>query len=140
MRRSLANTCGSGIEDAGTYPMKMLRPVTRCGSEERDKKITRVNERPLRICVVFDEDASARSAEILISHAASDQCDIRSFRFDELDTLVPGVAAARWAADTDNCALPHGFGPPEKEFNTLKAQPQQPNPTKDKPTHIYTGP
>jgi hypothetical protein len=82
--------------------MKLLRPGTRPRPENPDNKTTRVSERPLRICVVFDEDASGRSAEILIRHVASDyQCDTQSFRFDELNTPAPGVAAARSAADTD---------------------------------------
>jgi len=68
--------------------------------------MTRVRERPLRICVVFDEDTSSRSAEILIKHVASGyQCDKQSFRFDELDEPIPGVAAARRTADTDILVL-----------------------------------
>lgn len=83
-----------------------MHPVTRSGSEGRDKKITQASGRPLRICVVFDEDASGRSAEILIRHVASDyECDAQSFRFDELDAPAPGVAAARSAADTDILVL-----------------------------------
>jgi hypothetical protein len=86
--------------------MNILRPITRSESEDRDKKPTGVGERPLRICVVFDEDASARSADVLIRHVASDyQCDTQSFSFDELDAPVPGVAAARSAADTDILVL-----------------------------------
>jgi hypothetical protein len=86
--------------------MKMLRPVTRCGSEERDKKIMRVNERPLRICVVFDEDASGRSAEILIRYLAPDQhCERKMFGFHELEEPVHAVAAARSTADTEVLVL-----------------------------------
>jgi len=60
----------------------------------------------MRICVVFDEDASAHSADVLIKHLASDyQCDTQLFRFDELDAPAPGVAAARSAADTDILVL-----------------------------------
>src|ERR1035438_6702707 len=86
--------------------MKLLRPGTRPRPENPDKKTTRVSERPLRICVVFDQDASAHSADVLIRHVASDyQYDTQSFRFDELDSPVPGVAAARSAADTDILVL-----------------------------------
>jgi hypothetical protein len=82
--------------------MKILSPIRHPGSEDEDKKIARVSERPLRICVAFDEDASGRSAEILIKHVASDhRCERQSFRFDELDPPVHSVAAARSAADTD---------------------------------------
>jgi hypothetical protein len=59
-------------------------------------------ERPLRICVVFDDDASATSAEVLIRQVASGyECDTRSFRFAELDRPTPVVAAARSASDSD---------------------------------------
>src|SRR5947209_2306829 len=76
MRESFPKTCGSGIEDARPEPMTHLRPDARRRPENPDKKKTGASKRPLRICVVFDEDASARSAEILISHVASDcRCD-----------------------------------------------------------------
>jgi hypothetical protein len=59
-------------------------------------------ERPLKICVVFDDEASSQSAEVLIRHVASDyQPDTQSFRFDELDLPGPSIAAARSACDTD---------------------------------------
>lgn len=59
-------------------------------------------ERPLKICVVFDEDASARNAEVLIKHVASDyRCETLSYHFEELDPPGAGIAAARLAADTD---------------------------------------
>jgi len=59
-------------------------------------------ERPIRVSVVFDDDASAQSAEVLIRHVASDyECDRQSFRFDELDAPAPGVAAARSACNSD---------------------------------------
>jgi len=58
--------------------------------------------RPLKISVVFDEDASARSAEILIRRAASDfEYKLQSFTFNELDSPGPGVATARDVSDTD---------------------------------------
>ena len=57
---------------------------------------------PLKICVVFDDAASARSAEVLIHHAASNvPCEIQSFAFAELDPPGPGVTAARNACDSD---------------------------------------
>jgi hypothetical protein len=59
-------------------------------------------ERPLKMSVVFDDDASAQSAEVLIRHVASDyECDWQSFSFDELDAPAPGVAAARSACNSD---------------------------------------
>src|SRR5258708_26972897 len=82
--------------------MKTSSPVSRPRSGDSDNTPTRAGERPLRICVVFDEAASAKSAEVLIRHIAADyQCDKQSFRFDELDAPAPGVAAAPSAADTD---------------------------------------
>jgi hypothetical protein len=67
---------------------------------------TRTMAEPLRICIVFDEDGSASSAEVLIKHVASDfECDTQSFCFDELEPPGPGVAAARRASDTDILVL-----------------------------------
>jgi len=67
------------------------------------------NERPLKICVVFDDEASSQSAEVLIRHVASDyQRDTQSFRFDELDPPGPSIAAARSACDTDILVLAVG--------------------------------
>jgi hypothetical protein len=63
-------------------------------------------ERPLKICVVFDDDRSAQSAEVLIRHVASGyECDTQTFRFDELDRPSPVVAAARSASDADILVL-----------------------------------
>jgi len=57
---------------------------------------------PLKICTVFDEEASGRSAEILLHHVASDHvCETQSFNFEELDPPESGVAAARSAAAAD---------------------------------------
>jgi len=57
---------------------------------------------PIKICVAFDEEASARSAEILIKHIAADhRCDTQSFHFDALDAPAFGVAAARTASAMD---------------------------------------
>jgi hypothetical protein len=76
------------------------------GSSDSRNQAAQSTGRPLKICVVFDEDDSARAAEVLIRHVASDyQCDKQSFRFDELDARAPGVAAARSAADTDILVL-----------------------------------
>ena len=84
----------------------MLRSITRSGSHDPDKKPTRVSERPLRICVVFDEDANGRRSEILIRHLAPDQhCEKQMFGFDELEEPVHAVAAARSTADTEVLVL-----------------------------------
>jgi hypothetical protein len=86
--------------------MKTASPVSCPRYEESDNAPTPDSERPLRICVVFDEEASAQSAEVFIRHVASDYlCDMQSFRFDDLDSPAPGVAAARSAADTDILVL-----------------------------------
>ena len=59
-------------------------------------------EHPLKICVVFDDDDSARNAQVLIRHVASDcRCDTRLFQSDDLNTPGPGLAAARTASDMD---------------------------------------
>jgi len=48
-------------------------------------------ERPLKICIAFEEDGSARSAEVLIKHVASNfECETQLFPSVELDSL--GVA------------------------------------------------
>jgi hypothetical protein len=86
--------------------MKTSSTVSRPRPGDSDNTPTRATERPLRICVVFDEDASARSAEVFIRHVASDyQCDTQSFRFDDLDAPASGVTAARSAAGTDIMVL-----------------------------------
>jgi hypothetical protein len=59
-------------------------------------------ERPLRICVVSDDEASAENAEVLIRHVTSDyQRDTQSFLFDELDPPGPSITAARSVCNTD---------------------------------------
>jgi hypothetical protein len=71
-------------------------------SADQTSRPAGATERPLRICVVFDDDDSAQSAEVLIRHVASDyECDQQSFSFDELDSPAPGVAAARSACNSD---------------------------------------
>jgi hypothetical protein len=106
MEGSLPDTPEFGTEAAMTEPMKLLQRETRHRPENREKKKSRANETPLRICVVFDEDASSKSAEVLIRHVTSDyQCDTQTFRFDDLEGPRPGVAAARSAADTDILVL-----------------------------------
>ncbi len=63
-------------------------------------------QQPLKICIVFDEDGSASSAEVLIKHVAFDfECETQLFCFDELDPPGPGVAAARGASDMDILVL-----------------------------------
>jgi hypothetical protein len=75
--------------------------ICRPGLDQRNPK-TEATERPLKICVVFDDDVSASSAELLISHVASNyECETRTFRFDELDRPTPVVVAARSASSSD---------------------------------------
>jgi hypothetical protein len=63
-------------------------------------------ERKLKICIVFDEEASARNAEVLIRHITSDfECDTRLFKFDELRSPQPRVKIARSTYDTDILVL-----------------------------------
>jgi hypothetical protein len=71
-------------------------------SADQTSRPTGATERPIKISIVFDDDASAQSAEVLIRHVASDyEGDRQSFRFDELDSPAPGVAATRSACDSD---------------------------------------
>ena len=64
---------------------------------------------PVKICVVFDEEASVGNAEVLIKHVASNfDCESQSFHFDELDHPAPGAAAARFASATDILVLALG--------------------------------
>jgi len=82
--------------------MKNSRLITQPRSEDPGNSLARATERPLKIRVVFDDDSSARSAEVLIKHAVADlECDTRSFDFDDLDSPGPGIEAARSASDTD---------------------------------------
>lgn len=63
-------------------------------------------ERPIRISVIFDDDASAQSAEVLIRRLVSNyECDTQSFRFDDLDRPTPVMAAARSASNADILVL-----------------------------------
>ena len=69
-------------------------------------KTTKVCDRPLRICVVFDEEVSARNAEFLIANVAFDyECETQSLRFDQLEAPKSAVAAARRVAGTDILVL-----------------------------------
>jgi hypothetical protein len=80
----------------------MKRTQTAIESDPADKVVTLPAVEPLKICVVFDDDASALGAEVLIKHAASDSpCDVHLFAFDELDPPGPGITAARDACDSD---------------------------------------
>jgi hypothetical protein len=86
--------------------MNTTIPATRSRSADSKGKSPRPSERPLRICVVFDEDSSARSAEVLITHVASDyECQTQMFSFEELGGPKPGVAAARKVSNTDILVL-----------------------------------
>jgi len=82
--------------------MKTSHLVMHPRTGDRGNPMVRATERPLKVRVVFDEDASARSAEVLVEHVtAGIECDMRLFAFDDLDLPEPGVAAARDASDTD---------------------------------------
>jgi hypothetical protein len=95
-----------GIKVAKVPPMKTTTLRFDSGSEDSKYDRTPMDERPLRICVVFDEVASARSAEALIAHVTPDvPCDKQTFRFDQLNAPKRGVAAARKIADTDILVL-----------------------------------
>jgi hypothetical protein len=95
-----------GIKVAKVPPMKTSTASLGSRSEDSHNNRTPTDERPLRICVVFDELASARSAEALIAHVTPDiLCDKQTFCFDELDAPKQGVAAARKVADTDILVL-----------------------------------
>lgn len=57
---------------------------------------------PLKICMVFEEQASGHSAEILLKHVTSEhECETESFKFEELNLPPSCVAAARSAATAD---------------------------------------
>jgi hypothetical protein len=62
----------------------------------------RSNQQTLQICVVFDDNTSASSAEVMIRQVASDyEQEVNWFHFDELDGPTHGIAAARRASDAD---------------------------------------
>jgi hypothetical protein len=78
----------------------------RSAGSDLEKAPPQSSGRPLRICVVFDEDESAFDAEILIRRAASDyECDRQWFRFAELDRPAPVMPAARSASHADILVL-----------------------------------
>jgi hypothetical protein len=95
-----------GIKAAKAPPMQTSISLSDSGGAKSHNKRTLTEERPLRICVVFDEAASARSAEVLIAQVASDFIrENQAFCFDELNAPRQGVAAARKVADTDILVL-----------------------------------
>ncbi|MGC9943515.1 MAG: hypothetical protein ABSE48_16935 [Verrucomicrobiota bacterium] len=62
--------------------------------------------RSLKICIVFDEELSARNAEVLIRHVTSDfGCNTRLLKFDELRSPKVRVTTARSAYDMDILVL-----------------------------------
>ncbi len=78
--------------EARRQPMKNSHLVTHPRSEDPGNPLAHATARPLKIRVVFDDDNSARSAEVLIKRVAADlECDARSFDFDDLDS--PGSCA-----------------------------------------------
>jgi hypothetical protein len=83
--------------------MNNSKPINRLSARNPwEEIILQVSNPPLRIDVVFDEDESAGSAEVLIKNFVSDyQCDTQLFHFDKLDVSGLGIAAARSIADTD---------------------------------------
>jgi len=82
--------------------MKNSRLVMHPRPEDLGNPTTLATEHPLKIRVVFDEDISAHSAEVLIEHVTAGlECDMQLFGFDDLDLPGPGIAAARSASDTD---------------------------------------
>ena len=86
--------------------MRNSRLVMHPRPEDPGNPTARAAERPLKIRVVFDDDSSARSAEVLIKHVTADlECDTRSFDFDDLDSPGPGIEAARSASDTNILVL-----------------------------------
>src|SRR5580704_3925811 len=88
--------------EARAQPMNNSRLIMHPRPEDPGNRTTRATERPLKIRVVFDDDVSARSAEVLMKYMTSDfECDTRSFAFDDLDLPEPAMSAARSASDTD---------------------------------------
>ena len=82
--------------------MKNSRLVMHLIPEDPVNPTAATIERSLKIHVVFDDDNSARSAEVLIKHVTAElECDTQSLDFDDLDSPGPGLAAARSASDTD---------------------------------------
>src|SRR5258708_34240633 len=87
--------------------MKKTYPAIKSGSADRGNVATQPAGQPLKICIVFDDDASARSAEVLIRHTASDlPCDVQLFAFEELDPPGPVVTAARKASVSNILVVP----------------------------------
>jgi hypothetical protein len=90
-----------GIKVAKVTRMKTSSLNLDPGSDDSQNDGTLMDRRPLRVCVVFDEQANAHCAEVLITHVTPDvPCEKQTFRFDELNAPKRGVAAARKVADT----------------------------------------
>lgn len=84
-------------------PLSRLYPrVDLARTKGRMKCHAPAADKPLKICVVFDEDASGAEAEILISHVASDyECDVRWVQFDELAEPAYRTNLAHSASEAD---------------------------------------
>jgi hypothetical protein len=95
-----------GIKAAKAPRMQTLTSPFDSGTENSQNNRTLMDERPLKICVVFDQTASADSAEVLITHVTSDiPFEKQTFRFDELTPPNRNKASARKVADTDILVL-----------------------------------
>jgi hypothetical protein len=91
-----------GIAYAIAHPMKNSSATENFSPTDSSLPKTRGSECPLKICIVFDDETSARSAEILIKHAAVHfPYDTQLLSFDELDPSEPSQDAARSAAAAD---------------------------------------
>lgn len=91
-----------GTKAANAPAMKTLTSPFVLGTENSPNSRIPTEERPLKICVVFDETASARSTEILITRVTSDlPCEKQTFCFDELIAPHRNKATARMVADAD---------------------------------------
>lgn len=86
--------------------MKRSSLVTEPELRQMGNMKTQNSGRRLKICIVFDEESSARNAEVLIRHVTSDfECDTQLFKFDQLRSPQPRVKIARSTYNADILVL-----------------------------------
>jgi hypothetical protein len=70
MNRGEAMTSTLGIGHARTHLMKNLHPVLPSDREPLGYTAIQAAERPIKICVVFEDDVSAGSVEVFIKNSS----------------------------------------------------------------------
>ncbi len=86
--------------------MKNSRSTVNAPAAAPRNSILQPTESPLKISILFDNEASASGGQLLIRRVASDvPCDTESFSFQQLALRARAMAAARSACESDLLVL-----------------------------------